>query len=75
MMRAVLSIGNLIDTRSFDPRTMSQRAVLYEESKTNATGIPFVGRAIWRANLSDTACHGNVETGVVHRRRDTTKGS
>lgn len=49
MMRAILSISNLIEQGSFEPPANGQRAVLYAESKTNAAGIPHVGRAVWRA--------------------------
>ena len=49
MMRAVISINNLIDRRPVTTTTAvaGQRAVLYEESQATATGTTFAGQAIW----------------------------
>ena len=55
MMRAVVSISNLIDrlpttktTTTTTASVTSQRAVLYEESLATATGTTFSGQAVWR---------------------------
>jgi hypothetical protein len=48
MVRAALSIGNLIERRATVAPAVSQRAVLYEESETTATGSTFSGNAVWR---------------------------
>jgi hypothetical protein len=50
LVRAALSIGNLIDREPSTPLPppVSQRAVLYQESAATATGTTFSGHAVWR---------------------------
>jgi hypothetical protein len=54
VMRAVLAFSNLIEERLTAPAGARQRAVLYEESATTATGKAFAGNAVWRDHLDAT---------------------
>lgn len=54
IMRAALSLGNLLERRSTVEPAVSQRAVLYEESAATATGTTFSGHAVWRHQRADS---------------------
>jgi hypothetical protein len=55
VMRAVRSLSHLIDQQPETTASVGQRAVLYEESATTATGNTFSGHAIWRHHVESTS--------------------
>jgi hypothetical protein len=74
MMRALVSISNLIErgpattttptTTTSPASTNAQRAVLYEESASTATGTTFSGRAVWRHQAAKSASTGALSVNV-----------
>jgi hypothetical protein len=55
VMRAARSLSHLIDRQPEVTASVGQRAVLYEESATTATGNTFSGHAIWRHHVESTS--------------------
>jgi hypothetical protein len=55
IMRAARSLSHLIDGQPEVTASVGQRAVLYEESATTATGNTFSGHAIWRHHVESTS--------------------